>query len=232
MEPTLLPPKANSGFNKNPLNKILKNVGSETIQKNFVHYVCLFIICINPLLGFINFWNSHTIYGFISLTALTLLVLNKSGYFKIARIGLLIGANLMIFATSASIGSIIIVYLCFALSLVIALIVYNKKEIWQMSWSLAISVLILTISLLSGYKFPEIKTNTDNPFDTSYYINIICILISVIVALYYLFLIYEKSESHLRLLIKELQTQDQAIQEQNAQLILLNTNLLRSRKNY
>lgn len=228
MEPTLLPPKANSGFNLHSLNKLIKNIGSETVQINFVHYVCLFIICINPLLGFINFWNSHTIYGIISLTALILLVLNKSGYFKIARLGLLVGINLMIFATSASIGSTNIVYLCFAISIIIALVVYNKKEIWQKCWSIAISILVVTISIVSGYKFPEIATNNDNPFDASYYINIICILISVIVALYYLFLIYEKSELHLRLLIKELQTQDQAIQEQNAQLILLNTNLLRS----
>ena len=196
----------------------------------FIHYACLLIICINPLLGFINFWKSDTLYGIISLGALTILILNKSGFYVFARLGLLAGLNFFVFASAASAAEVFWTYLIFACIVGCNWFVFFKPERWQMVWSLAISVLVLIISVLSGYIFPERQPNPEEVWDAASVVNVVCTLLSVVVAIYYLFTIYEKTEGNLRMLIRQLQAQERAIYIQNDQLTALNTSLMQSQE--
>jgi PAS domain S-box-containing protein len=201
-----------------------------SLQVGFIHFACLFVICLNPLLGFINFWHSDTLYGLISLTTLCILVLNRSGFFNAARISFIAGLNLLVFSASATGTDTWLLYVAFGVCLVGNLLLFSKQELWEMGWSLAISGLVLLISLFAGYHFPEADFNPDEPFDTASVINILCTLISVFMAIYYLIAVYEKAESNLRALVVELQDKEKAIQLQNQQLIALNHSLMASQE--
>jgi PAS domain S-box-containing protein len=229
------PTSISSEINKPPLDggwagKWTQTLANPQVKAQLIHYVCLFVICINPLLGFLNFWQSDTLYGIISLVALIALIVNKSGFFVVARVIFITGFNFFIFATAATGANPFWTYLSFAFASLFNLLLFLKKERWHMVWNMAISIMILLIALTSGYSFPDYLPNREDLWDLASIVNIVCTLISVIVAIYYLLTIYEKTEGNLRMLIRQLQAQEKAIHIQNQQLLSLNANLLQSQE--
>ncbi|MBC8111746.1 MAG: PAS domain-containing protein [Verrucomicrobia bacterium] len=212
------------------LSKLTTQINAAVPPASFIHFTCLLVICINPLLGFLNFWHSNILYGVTSLFALCVLILNKSGWFNFARMGLLVGLNLLIFTVSATGAYQIFVVFCFLIAVVATLILFSKKQRWEIGWGIAIAVFMLVVAIGSGYRFPVFEPQADTIFDTPSIINIVCTSISVVVATYYLFSLYTKTENHLKSLLTEVQTHEQAIREQNQQLIALNQNLVQSQE--
>jgi hypothetical protein len=51
-----------------------------------ITYACLSIIAINLLIGLLDFWASYEIYGLISFSALTVLLINKKGYYQCRQV--------------------------------------------------------------------------------------------------------------------------------------------------
>jgi PAS domain S-box-containing protein len=199
-----------------------------TFQTHTITYTCLSIIVINLLVGLINFQASYESYGLISFTALSVLLINKRGYYHAARwmfIVALYVLTTLVFITGNT--PLLGFFLCTA-AVVANLVLFSKEEKLELALSFTIPVLLfasvqlLDITLLKGTDASELFSQS------SLFVNISFILLSVVLSILYLFSIYEKSERDLRILVAELQVKEQEITRQNEELLLLNANLTAS----
>lgn len=199
-----------------------------TFQIHTITYSCLSIIVINLLVGLINFQASYESYGLISFAALSVLLMNKRGYYYAARwmfIGALYVLTTLVFITG---NTPVLAFLLCTMAVVANLVLFSKEEKLELALSFTIPVLLfacvqlLDITLLRGTTASELFSHS------SLFVNIGFILLSVVLSVLYLFSIYEKSERDLRILVAELQVKEQEITRQNEELLLLNANLTTS----
>jgi PAS domain S-box-containing protein len=173
----------------------------------------------------LNFWASYEIYGLISFSALSVLLINKKGYYNAARWIFIL--ELYLLATLLFItGSLpVLAGLLCLMALIANILLFSKEEKLELALSFTIPVLLFAIAQLLDITLLH-HTNPSELFSHSaLIINISFILLSVVLSILYLFSIYEKSEQDLRTLISELQAKEQEITLQNAELLSLNASL-------
>jgi PAS domain S-box-containing protein len=198
-------------------------------QREAINYTCLVIICINPLLSFINFWLSYKIYGITSLIALCVLVLNKQQFFNTARLLFLAGLYGIIFLHSAISSNAMMQIGLISISLLITIALFSKEELSWILVCLGSLLTVFTILQLAAPAFPQNRA-AENLFGFAFFTNAFCTLLSVVLAIYYLVSIYGKSEKSLRILVQELQIRESEIRTQNEELRRLYDNLLVSQE--
>jgi PAS domain S-box-containing protein len=206
------------------------NDAYRAFQVNMITYACLSIISINLLVGLLDFAISYEIYGLISFSALTVLLINKKGYYQVARWIFILEVYLLttlLFVTGVL--PVLASLLCF-LAFAANVILFSREEKLELALSFTIPVLLfaivqlLDITLLANTNLSELFSHS------ALMINIGFILLSVVLSLLYLFSIYEKSEKDLRALVTELQAKEQEIMLQNEELLTLNASLTASQE--
>jgi PAS domain S-box-containing protein len=206
------------------------NNAYRAFQVNMITCACLSIISLNLLVGLLDFSVSYEIYGLISFSALTVLLINKKGYYQAARWIFILEVYLLatlLFVTGVL--PILAAFLCF-LAFAANVILFSREEKMELALSFTIPVLLfaivqlLDITLLANTNLSELFSHS------ALIINIGFILLSVVLSILYLFSIYEKSEKDLRTLVVELQAKEQEIMLQNEELLTLNASLTASQE--
>jgi PAS domain S-box-containing protein len=206
------------------------NDAYRAFQVNMITCACLSIISLNLLVGLLDFSVSYEIYGLISFSALTVLLINKKGYYQAARWIFILEVYLLatlLFVTGVL--PILAAFLCF-LAFAANVILFSREEKMELALSFTIPVLLfaivqlLDITLLANTNLSELFSHS------ALIINIGFILLSVVLSILYLFSIYEKSEKDLRTLVVELQAKEQEIMLQNEELLTLNASLTASQE--
>lgn len=204
------------------------NDAYKAFQKHTITYTCLTIIVINLLVGLVDFRASYQIYGLISFSALSVLLINKKGYYNAARwifiVELYFLTTLLFVADSLP----FLAGLLCVMAVISNILFFSKEEKLELALSFTIPVLMFAIVQLLDITLLR-ETNPSEVFSYSAVLfNIGFILLSVIVSVLYLFSIYEKSEQNLRAFITKLRIKEMEITRQNEELINLNLNLTAS----
>lgn len=199
-------------------------------QGKVINIFCLIMISINPFLGFFNFWLSYKIYGIISLVTLVILLVNKFNYFAFSRWLFIAGLYALVLLISVSEPNGVLLFLFFLISLGITVLLFSIKEKWTLIALLFGIFIIFEVVQLSDFSLNKHIENEIGLNDTSFIINISCLLLSVALAIYYLISIYERSEKKLLMLVSDLQAKEGKIVLQNERLIKLNSDLLISQE--
>ncbi len=189
--------------------------------------ICLLVICINPLLGFINFWLSYQLYGITSLLALLVLVTHRMGYLNASRWGVLISFWSLITAMALTAPEPYTNSYIFLIGIGLGVIVFEKSNYLSMGISAGLSVLLCLFFIATPLKVPIFDEK--DYYQVAFIINILCTLLAVIICLYYLINIYEKTLNRLQGLVQSLQLKETEIQQRNEVLEQVVNELSQSR---
>jgi two-component sensor histidine kinase/PAS domain-containing protein len=217
------------------LNKVVKYVASffsedENVfhrQNIFLIYTCLAVICLNPLLSFLDFWISYKVYGVASLLALLVLVVNRAGWFELSKWLFIIAVNIIVLYAVALHSNRTAVSFFFITAIMAAFVMLDRRDLVSMAVGFSIPLALFLIINLSGARYGSVD-DTDAFRNTSFFVNVFCSVLAVIVAVYYLITIYERTVNRLKNLIVELQAKEQEIVLQNEELLRVNTILQKS----
>ncbi|QHT68042.1 HAMP domain-containing histidine kinase [Rhodocytophaga rosea] len=205
-----------------------KNKNLKYLQKKFMNIICLTLIAVNVLVSLLNIDTSYQFYGIISLITVSLLLICKSASLQVSKWAFITGLNGIIYILSSIYYQSTLLQLLFILSIPISLFLLDRNEIIELGISLSIPALFFVLLQIPGLYLQSGKNQISEQFHALFFINIACILISVVLAIVYLFFIYEKSNQKLQLLVRELQLQEKEITLQNQRLLTLNADLLLS----
>jgi PAS domain S-box-containing protein len=230
-KPAVSLPRVFSVFSHSSLQNWSRyNDSYRIFQVQTITYACLSIIAINLLIGVLDFWASYEIYGFISFSALSVLLINKKGYYNAARWIFILQVYLLttlLFITSTL--PVLAGLLCL-MAVAANVVLFSKEEKLELALSFTIPVLLFAIVQLLDITLLR-HTDTSELFSHSaLIINISFILLSVVLSILYLFSVYEKSEQELRILVSELQAKEKEITLQNEVLVDLNASLTASQE--
>jgi PAS domain S-box-containing protein len=177
---------------------------------------CLFIICINPLLGFTSFWLSYQLYGITSLMALLVLVISRLGYYQASRWGVLISFWAIVTAMSLTAPESYNNYSIFLAGIGLSLLVFDKRETLFLGAGIGISLLLWLLFMVNPFVVPLFPE--EDYYHAAFAVNILCTLLAVVICLYYLISIYEKSLGKLHALVHTLQEKEEVIGQRNKAL--------------
>jgi two-component sensor histidine kinase/PAS domain-containing protein len=217
------------------LNKVVKYIANFSSEdENVFHrqnilliYTCLAVICLNPLLSFLDFWISYKVYGIASLLALLVLVVNRAGWFELSKWLFIIAINIVVLYAVVLHSSRTTVSFFFIAGIMAAFAMLDKRDLVSMAVGFSIPLGLFLIINLSGARYGSVDS-TGAFRNTSFFVNIFCSVLAVIVAVYYLITIYERTVNRLKKLIVELQAKEQEIVLQNEELLKVNTILQKS----
>jgi PAS domain S-box-containing protein len=206
-----------------------KDKNLKYLQKKLMNIMCLTLIAVNLLVSLLYIDASYQFYGIVSLVTLSILLVCKSTPLHLSRWIFISGVNCIIFIFSIIIHQSTLPLL-FILSIPISFFLFAKDEIVELGISLTIPALFFIGLQIPGLYLQSGENLFSELFHRLFFINICCVLLSVLLAVVYLFFLYEKSNKKLRLLVRELQHQEKEITLQNQKLITLNADLIRSQK--
>jgi PAS domain S-box-containing protein len=189
--------------------------------------LCLFVICINPLLGFINFWLSYQLYGITSLLALIVLATSRMGYHRAARWGILLSFWSIVIVMALTAPETFTNQHIFLVGIALSFLIFDKRETASLATGGGVSVLLWLLFTFNPYVVPLFPEK--DYYQVAYIVNILCTLLAVLICLYYLINNYESSLSKLQVLILSLQEKEGIINQRNRELEQAIEELSRSR---
>lgn len=195
------------------------------VQQEVVNGACLSIILLNLLISCTHFWSSYRWFGIISLLTLGLLLLNKSGFFLIVRWLFLLGICSLAWLFASTDVQLWLIAAFYLTGLLLCLLLFSPKERWQSAGSVVLFIGCFTLLQLGKPTSWVPVAPTGSLFDQVFLVNIGCVVVSVLLAIGYLFFTYERSDRQLRILVNTLQVKEMEIQAQNEELRVRNHEL-------
>ncbi len=179
------------------------------LQSEFLRLCCLVVLSLNLLLLFVGSWVSYQFYGVITLVSLTMLLLNKRGNFNATRWIFMSCVHGAVFLLSAYRVDLLFTYGMMLIGMLLSYVLFFNEELWQLVGNVLVMLIIFSVFQVSSYTLPMHVEVTDQLLNRAFFINIICILVSVGLSLLYLIIVYENSERNLRGTLAQLQQRNQ-----------------------
>jgi signal transduction histidine kinase len=152
---------------------------------------------------------SYQFYGVITLVSLTMLLLNKRGNFNATRWIFMSCVHGAVFLLSAYRVDLLFTYGMMLIGMLLSYVLFFNEELWQLVGNVLVMLIIFSVFQVSSYTLPMHVEVTDQLLNRAFFINIICILVSVGLSLLYLIIVYENSERNLRGTLAQLQQRNQ-----------------------
>jgi signal transduction histidine kinase len=179
------------------------------LQSEFLRMCCLVVLSLNLLLLFVGSWVSYQFYGVITLVSLTMLLLNKRGNFNATRWIFMSCVHGAVFLLSAYRVDLLFTYGVMLAGMLLSYVLFFNEELWQLVGNVLVMLIIFSVFQVTSYTLPMHVEVTDELLNRAFFVNIICILMSVGLSLLYLIIVYENSERDLRGTLAELQLRNQ-----------------------
>ncbi|MBD0257690.1 MAG: hypothetical protein ICV83_18410, partial [Cytophagales bacterium] len=179
------------------------------LQAEFLRMCCLVVLCLNFLLLFVGSWVSYQFYGVITLVSLTMLLLNKRGNFNASRWIFMSCVHGAVFFLSAYRVDLLFTYGMMLAGMLLSYVFFFNEEPWQLVGNVLVMLVIFSVFQATSFTLPMHVEVTDELLNRAFFVNIICILGSVLLSLLYLIIVYENSERDLRGTLAELQLRNQ-----------------------